>query len=95
MSVDIEQEIGELQARLTALRRQRYGADRKARRAALEQSPRIQAIKKYYLANHASIAEIAEAFNTSSGAIQALVRKYDWPRRSPPKQTGQARRWGK
>jgi DNA invertase Pin-like site-specific DNA recombinase len=88
----LDREMAELQARLTELRRIRYAGDRAARKAKIEQSPRVQSIKKYYLANHASIAEIARAYNTSEGAIQALVRKYDWPRRSPPKVLGQKRR---
>lgn len=93
MTQELDCEIADLQAKITALRRQRYSGDREARRKSHEQTPRIQAIRKYYLANYASVAEIARAFNTSPGAIQALVRKYDWPRRSPPKVTGQRRRW--
>lgn len=92
---ELDREIAELQAKITALRRLRYSGAREARRKGYEQTPRIQAIKKYYAANHASVAEIARAFNTSSGAIQILVKKYDWPRRSPPKVVGQRRRWGR
>lgn len=89
----LDEQIGRLQAEITALRRVRYAGERAERRKEIEQTPRIQALKKYYLANHASVAEIARAFNTSPGAIQVLVRKYDWPRRSPPKVAGQRRRW--
>jgi hypothetical protein len=91
----IDRQIAQLQAELTALRRIKYASSRAMVRKMHEESPRIQAIKKYYIANQASVAEIAQAFNTSSGAIQALVLKYDWPRRSPPKVNGQKRRRGR
>lgn len=91
---DDPDEIAVLQARITALRRERYAGDRAERRTKIEQSPRVQSIRKWYVAGQVSVAEIARAFNTSPGAIQALVRKYDWPRRSPPKVKGQRSRRG-
>ncbi len=93
MNVDretLEREIGETAAKLSALRRKRRQleiAEGKNRRA---NSPRIEAIRKAYVANETSVAEVARAFGTSPGFVQRLARDLDWPRRSPPKCAGQA-----
>ena len=42
---------------------------------------RIERIRKWYAKNDVPVAEIARAFNTSSGAIFKLARKYQWPPR--------------
>lgn len=88
MSVEreaLEREIGEVAAKLSALRRKRRLIEIADGRNARAASPRILAIKKAYLANEISVGDIAQRFGTSRGFIQNLAKEFDWPRRSPPK----------
>lgn len=90
----LEREIGETAARLSALRRKRRQLEIAEGKNVRANSPRIQAIKKAYVANQISVAEVARAFATSPGFVQRLARDLDWPRRSPPKCHGQSLRRG-
>lgn len=86
----LEREIGETAAKLTALRHKRRQLDIAEGKYRRVNSPRILAIKKAYMANQMSVAEVARQYSTSSGYVQRLARELDWPRRSPPNCARQA-----
>lgn len=82
---DLDREIVEMAARLTALRALRRKHEISSGHWMRERTPRVQSIKAAYLANQVSVEEIARIFGTSRGYIHNLVTGYDWPRRSPPR----------
>lgn len=85
----LEREIASTAAYLTKLRRQRRDMEIAAGKNARANSPRVQAIKRAYVANQISLHDLAREFGTSRGFIQNLVIEFNWPRRSPPKCHGQ------
>lgn len=84
---DLDSQIDAAIAHLAKLRK----AKRDLKRAKM--TDRQERAKAVYVANQIPVSAVAVRFGTSKGAINRWARKFNWPRRSPPKCNAQTVRW--